>query len=176
MKKILCLLLAVLLLAGCQSPAAETTQAPTLPQVTESIPAETDPDAAAKLPQAGELGFANPGKARIAYTGNRSYVQYVTSVEDLPDEKALSGYDAAFFESGALLIVVETVNSGSVQLEIESIKLSGNTAEVCVKRTMDGDIGTADMATWMLWAEVEKGLEYTWTLENASQPPQGEKY
>ena len=33
-----------------------------------------------------------------------------------------------------------------------------------------------DLATWMLWAEVEAGLELNWVLANASQLPQGEKY
>lgn len=178
MKKILCLLLAVLLLAGCQSPAVETTAAPTVAptqaEVPESIPQETVSDNV----KTGQLAFANPGKTRITYTptGAQSFVRYVTSVEELPDVEALAGYDAAFFEEKALLILVETVASGSVKLEIEGIRVDGDSAIVSLKRTMEGDFGTADMATWMLWAEVEKDLDYTWTMENASPPPQGEKY
>lgn len=179
MKKMFCMLLAaILLLTGCQTPVNETaapdeTTAPVQTQAPTTVPAETEPDVAARE---GELAFANPGKTRIAYTGNRSYVKYVTSVEELPREEALALYDAEFFEDHALLIVVETVSSGSVQLEMESIEVSGDTASVSVKRSMSGDVGTTDMATWMLWAEVDKGLDYTWTLKNASQLPMGEKY
>lgn len=182
MKKMFCMLLAAfLLLTGCQAPANEITApdettAPAQTQAPTTVPAETEPFATILLPQEGELAFANPGKARITYTGIRSYVKYVTNPEELSDEEGLTGYDAAFFENNALLIVVETVSSGSVQLELESIEVSGDTASVSVKRSMSGDVGTADMATWMLWAEVEKGLDYEWTLKNASQLPMGEKY
>jgi hypothetical protein len=41
---------------------------------------------------------------------------------------------------------------------------------------MDGDEGTADMATWLLWAELEKGLDYTWRIHDRTQPTVGEKY
>lgn len=181
MKKMFCILLAaLLLLSGCQTSVQETTAAPettepaTLPLT--SLPPEADPEVAVTLPKAGGVAFTNPGKARIAYTGNRSYVKYVTSVEDLPQEEALAGFDAAFFEEKALLIVVETASSGSVQMEIESILVFEDTATVSLKRSMTGDFGTADMATWLLWVEVEQGLDYTWILENASQLPQGEKY
>lgn len=176
MKKIICLLLAVLLLTGCQNPAAETTGASTQAQIPESTPAETGPDEGIAKPQKGELAFANPGKVRVAYTGNVVDIKYITSVDQLPNEEALAGYDAEFFENHALLIVVETQSSGSVQLEIESIKVSGDTAIVDIKRTMTGEAGTTDMATWMLWAEVEKGLDYTWCIKDRALSPAGEKY
>lgn len=181
MKKMFCMLLAaLLLLAGCQAPASEnpddTTAPPTETQAPTTVPAETAPELVVTLPGGEGLAFANPGKVRIDYTGNRSYVKYITSPEELPEEEALAGFDAAFFERSALLIVVETVGSGSVKLEIESIQVSGGTASVSVKRSMSGDVGTTDMATWLLWAEVDKGLDYEWTLKNASQLPMGEKY
>ena len=31
------------------------------------------------------------------------------------------------------------------------------------------------MATWLLWAEVEKGLEGTWEIVNPALTPEGEK-
>lgn len=193
MKKMICLLLVALLcLTGCQpGNPGQTTSAPTettvaLP-VTETTavtdaPEETTAPAGPLEPVIGvtepgeSLPFANAGKLRLAYTGPRSYVKYITSLADLPGEEALQGYDEAFFENHALLIVVETLNSGSVQVEFDSVKVTGDTATVSLKRTMSGDVGTSDMATWLLWAEVEKNLDYTWILEGGSQTPAGEKY
>lgn len=196
MKKLICAILTLMLvLTGCQGAADETT-APSgeiHPQETTQAPDEhSDQPLETTVPtlpeggfnsgpvmggQEGEtLPFENAGKVRLTYTGNRSYVRYVTRVEDLPPEGSWTGYDEAYFETGALLIVVETLNSGSVQVDLESILLDGNTASVNIKRTMTGEVGTSDMATWMFWAEVEKGLEYEWTLANATQLPEGEKY
>lgn len=185
MKKMFCILLALmLLLAGCAEveQPGETTAAPReTTQPEETTFPTLAPDAPVIGPILGdtegeEAAFANPGKVRIEYQGNRSYVRYVTSVGELPPEGSWEGYDADYFQTRALLIVVETVASGSVQLELESIRISGGNASVSIKRSMSGDVGTSDMATWMLWAEVDKGLDFTWTLANASQLPAGEKY
>lgn len=182
MKKMICILtVLMLLLTGCQAAAqpAETTVAPrptTAPEVETSVPTlPMNPVIGATEPGDG-IAFSNPGKARIAYTGPRSSVKYVTSVEQLPDEEWFKDYDEEFFKTKALLIVVETVNSGSVQLEIEAIRVSGDTASVEVKRTMSGDAGTTDMATWMLWVEVSNELDYDWVLPNSTNLPEGEKY
>lgn len=195
MKKMICIMLTLmLLLSGCQGAVTETTApvetAPPAPGT--NVPATEDPRGETTFPTLPESGFVtgpvmggqegdrlpfeNAGKVRLTYEGNRSYVRYVTSVEDLPPEGSWTGYDETYFETKALLIVVETLTSGSVQVELEAIRMEGDTANVHIKRTMEGDVGTTDMATWMLWAEVEKGLEYNWTLANATQLPQGEKY
>jgi hypothetical protein len=195
MKKMICAILVLMLvLTGCQGAVTETaapvettppapgTDTPategTQPEVTfPTLPEGGFSSGPVMGGQEGELlPFANAGKVRLNYEGNRSYVRYVTSVDQLPPESAWEGYDEAYFQTKALLIVVETLNSGSVQVELDSIRLDGNTASVVIERTMSGDVGTTDMATWMLWAEVDKGLECEWTLANASQLPQGEKY
>ena len=184
MKKFICFVLVfVLFLTGCQTTAPEET---TL-AATEGNQAQLD--SVPTLPEEGfqqgpvlggvqgdELPFANAGAVRLSYEGNRSYVRYVTSVDQLPPEGSWNGYDAAYFETGALLIVVETLGSGSVQLELESIRVEDGKASVVISRTMSGDVGTADMATWMLWAEVAGDLDYDWGLANATELPQGEKY
>ena len=191
MKKMICAILALmLLLAGCQAAVTETTPpTQTTPPTETNQPPETQETTFPTLPESGistgpvmgqqdglALAFENPGKVRLSYEGNRSYVLYVTSVDQLPAVGSWTGYDESYFETKALLIVVETLNSGSVQVDWESILVEGDTAAIHIKRTMAGDVGTADMATWMLWAEVEAGLELNWVLANASQLPQGEKY
>ena len=185
MKKMICALLVLMLvLTGCQAPVGETAPA------SETVPApETQETTFPTLPESGfhsdpvlgtlegeELPFANAGKVRLTYEGNRSYVLYVTSVDQLPKEGSWTGYDEAYFETKALLIVVETLNSGTVQVELEAIRVEGDTASVHIKRTLAGEVGTTDMATWMFWAEVPKDLTYKWTLANASQLPAGELY
>jgi len=189
MKKMICAILALLLmLTGCQTAGGETTP-PTgsVPATTETDPSQTatfptlpeggfSAGPAIGTPEGEEIPFENAGKLRISYEGNRSYVRYVTSVEDLPAEGNWEGYDEAYFQTKALLIVVETLSSGSIQVELEAIVRRGDTANVVIRRTMSGEVGTADMATWMLWAEVSRELDYTWTLDNATQYPVGEKY
>jgi uncharacterized protein YceK len=188
MKKMICMLLAVLLLlTGCKTAApsestapAESAEpaetAPTFTQEEPTMPIQDMPNLDIGGEEGEELAFRNPGKVRLAYTGNRSYIQYITDLDQLPDEEALKDYDEAFFEKSALVVVVETVGSGSVQLEIESIHITEGTATVTLKRSMPGEMGTNDMATWMLWAEVDKNLDYEWVLEGGSNQPQGEKY
>ena len=186
MKKILVLFLTVFLLAGCRTAdSGQDTTTETAVPPTEIVPLEetavptlhpapiVTPDPSAS---GDSLAFSNPGKVRIAYQGNVNDVRYITSADQLPDVEALKGYDAEFFENHALLIVVETYSSGSVQVELEDIRVSGDAAVVSLKRTMNGDVGTADMATWLLWAEVEKGLDYTWLIKDRPQEPAGEKY
>ena len=182
MKKILCIVLCLLLLTGCGAAVPEETSAAIETEIsTVAIVPDVEftfPEAPAipTLPGAvdGMVAFENTGKVRLAYTGNRSSVRYVTSVEELPAEEALKGYDESFFETSALLLVVETVASGSVRLEIGSITLRGDTATVKLNRTMQGDVGTSDMATWLLWAEVSRELDYNWVLEGGTNRPTGE--
>ena len=103
------------------------------------------------------------GAERIEYKQNASSVRYITRVEDLPDYEALDGYrNEEYFQTNALLVVVDTVTSGSVKVAIDSV---GN-GTVTLSKEMSGDVGTADMATWLLWAEVDQGLEEHWSVAN----------
>ena len=110
--------------------------------------------------------FGNVQAKRIPYAGNRSGVTYVTDPAQLPQDEAFAGYDAEFFRSHALILVTDTVGSGSVRVSIRDITIRGNTASVTLSRTMAGNMGTADMATWRIWAEVEPGLQYSWSVAN----------
>lgn len=183
----LCLLFLLGSLTGCKasdagtaSAGTETTEAtsPTSGTVTE-IPPE---DLEATVPKEGlnpgegesSLTIGTVGQVRVDYVGNLSSVRYITSVDRLPQYEALQGYDAAYFQEKALLIVMETVTSGSVQVGIQGIDLDGKTATVYLSHEPQGDVGTAVMTTWLIWAEVEAGLEYTWTVGNPAVESQAE--
>lgn len=164
MKKLTALTMIFVLLccmfAGCHKDAPETTGKPK--------PAPTDPPRATVEQYTPYLKLGKTGKLRIPYTINLSNAKYITSVDMLPDEECFAAYDEAYFRENALLIVTETVKSGSVDVKIESVKVDDNTASVKLTHTGAGGIGTGDMAVWLLWAEVEKGLEYDWVVENPS--------
>ena len=122
------------------------------------------------------LELGESGKARITYTENRSSVSYITSASMLPDQDELKKYDDAYFKDHALVLVTETVTSGSIKVGIESVTVDGDQAVVTLSREMSGDFGTTDMATWLIWVEVETGLDCQWTVANPALKPAGEAY
>ena len=163
----------------------DITDEETTPMIPETFPttpgtfpvAPSVPDFSELDTPAGDaISLGEQGKARITYTGNRNYVKYITSADMLAgyDIDALAAYDEAFFRDHALILVCETVGSGSVQLAIDGAYKNGEQISVVLSHHMPGDVGTADMATWLLWAEVTPGLENCqWELHNAAQPSQG---
>ena len=130
-----------------------------------------------------EDGSYVPGQVdrlRLTYNGNVSSALYVTSAAQLPDYPELSAYDDAFFKDHALVLVQESVNSGSVEVGIESVSLKADHAAVVTLTHQgpgEGQVGTADMATWLLWTEVDTGLEdYQWTVANPALESQLSQY
>ena len=165
MKKLICMLLAfVLVFSGCASsaPIEEPTEPQETLEATETDPPEVTLHMEEKETEAAVETSAT-GAQRIEYKQNASSVRYITRVEDLPDYEALDGYrNAEYFQNNALLVVVDTVTSGSGQV---SIGFLGD-GTVTLAKEMSGTLGTADMATWLLWAEVDQGLTDTWTVTN----------
>lgn len=111
------------------------------------------------------------GKLRLTYTGRRSSAQYVTSSDQLPAYSELEQYDTDWFAEHALVLVTETVSSGSTDVEIASITVNKEKKTVVVTLshsvTAPGVNDTQDMATWLLWAEVDTGLdEFQWSIDN----------
>ena len=170
-----------LLLTGCRSSGAvgpsvqyplqtegrEFTADTTAPGKKETeITAGTTVPAEAEEDMNGNQMFANVQTKRIPYTGNRSSVVYVTDPAQLPKDEAFAAYDGEFFAAHALVLVTDTVGSGSIRVGIEDIVIRGNVASVYVSRELPGDAGTCDMATWYIWAEVEAGLDCRWTVAN----------
>lgn len=184
----LCLLFLLSLLTGCKASDAGVASADT--EATETTAAATG--TVTEIPResvevtvpkeglsAGEgengLTVGETGRIRVDYTGNLSSVRYITSADRLPDYPELEGYDEAYFQEKALILVMETVTSGTVQVGIQGIDLDGETATVQLSHENQGDVGTAVMTTWLIWAEVEAGLDYTWTVGNPAVESQAER-
>lgn len=145
-------------LSGCSAEKTEDES---------TAPMETAPSVVVGPRQEPEsVSLGDSGAIRVNYTVNRSSVHYVTSASQLPDHEELKQFDDAYFQDNALLLIYETVSSGSVKVGIGSVELEGNTAKVTLDHTHDGSAGTAVMTTWLVWVQVERGLEYEWTVTN----------
>lgn len=169
MMKLICMLLALALaLCGCAQSAA-----PTEPTAEQTDPAPTveaqeidPPEVTLHTPEKeteASVPVGAMGAARVDYVKNGSYVRYITRPEDLPAYEALDGYrNDEYFAGKALLVVLDTVTSGSVKVSIGSV----GEGTVTLARQLPNGEGTDDMATWLLWAEVEQGLGTSWTITN----------
>lgn len=180
MKRAAAILLAlVLMLPGCQASGngqsnqiAFGTMKTTLPETTGVTTPQIKVD---ETFGNSDVAIAGTGKVRVDYAGNYNSVRYVTEASNLPNFEELSQYDEAWFQSHALVLVTETVTSGSIQVGIASIRVEDGRASVTLSHELDGN-GTDDMATWLLWAEVETGLDYDWELANPALQSNAEKY
>lgn len=181
MKRMLCIVLcAAMLLCGCQSAALTPDETRATEKVTEEMTEKTTEQVTEEMTRP-EVEMETPGltlpitgredgltlyrtdRVRIGYNGNVRSVRYITAVDQLPDHEAFAAYDEAYFADKALVLVTETVGSGSVEVDIESV-VDGL---VTLSYELPGDVGTADMATWLIWAEVEAGLDWEWSLAGA---------
>ena len=110
--------------------------------------------------------FTLGGTRLVPYTVNMSTVRYVDTPEKLPDYEELAAYDGAWFEDHALLLIYETVRSTATEVGIESILLEDGCGQITLSHTPRSVQGTTMMTTWLLWAEVDAGLEHTWSVTN----------
>ena len=175
MKKLTCMfLILAVLLCGC-APAGQAGD-PTDPSGTLDVTEVTGPDTTLHSTESGEedpVAVADSGSARIEYTADISSVAYVTSIDQLPAYEALDGFrNEEFFRDHALVVVLDTVSSGSVEVSIESI----DNGTVTLARKQSGDAGTTDMATFLVWAVVERDLDYNWTVANPAVRSNVSKY
>lgn len=157
---------------GTTAAAAPDTTAAVIPDTTGTTVPQDVPDT---TPSGRALSIDGAGKLRITYSGDYNSVRYVTSASALPDYEELKQYDDAWFETHALVLVIETVGSGSVDVGIESIYVDNGTATVTLSHELDG-AGTADMAAWLLWAEVETGLDCQWAIANPALESDASQY
>ena len=165
---VMCFFLVNAVFAACgkEDPAEGTSTGGTSlrvpPTKVTEIPRET------VEPYSPYLKLGESGKERVPYTINLSNARYITSVDMLPDNACFSKFDEAYFQEKALLLVTETVRSGSVDVEIESVKIEESTATITLSHSGAGGVGTGDMAVWLLWVEVEKDLVLNWVVANPS--------
>ena len=151
-----------LVFAGCQSTssaAPETTPTGLINREPVPLPTVTAHDF---------VEFKNPGQLRIPYTESVSTVRYITSVDQLPDDEAFKAYDEAFFQNNALILVTQSVATGSARLTIDEISVDNGVATVKISQSVSGDVATSDMAAWLLWAEVPAGLALEWKTDSAN--------
>lgn len=172
------LLILCLALSACRSSTASIPSAPeadsTSAPATEFPLRPTVPKQELQLDPAPGQPPENTGATRVQYTGNRASIQYITAASQLPDQEALAKYDDAYFQEHALILILETVNSGSATVGIAAIDIDGSNATVTLSHEADFEVGTTVMTTWLLWAEVDAGLDCSWTVANHALKPDGE--
>ena len=152
----------MLMTAGCRAvPPVETVPDTSAPEEITHAQIQTQPET-------GMLIFRDGGRVRTSYQGNRASVRYITESAQLPQLDAFADFDDAFFGAHALVLVTYTTGSGSAKPEISAIEIHGETAQVKLDIRMPGGESTDDMATWLVWAVVDRDLAYDWILENGT--------
>lgn len=78
--------------------------------------------------------------------------------DEIPSfNKATEGYDDAFFENNSLLMIYVTSGSGSLRYGVSGVSIENGELCVHVKLTNNPEIGTCDMAGWLIAVEIEDG-------------------
>lgn len=183
---LLLLCAAGLLLMGCRSADVPAHREPTADQApaSENTTDQTQPDNDAEsdtvigIPGGDDtqIQLGQCGKLRIPYAGAANGVRYITDSSQLPDYPELASYNEAYFRNHALLLVTRTVSSGSAKVDIQSVEMENGVAVVSLAYELPEGLGTADMTTWLLWAEVEQGLDCGWILKNSPESNRNELY
>lgn len=139
--------------AECQAPQAPTATAPAM-----------KPNCEVGNVQYIRIAWNDPqGGARVVSSADE-LAQLLTEVE-LIDPVNDTAYGADYFQSGQLVAVVLGEPSGSIRHE-----LLGVDAESVVVRRIVTEVGTCDMAAWLILAEVDavfdQGSQLVLELEN----------
>ncbi len=93
-----------------------------------------------------ENGNSKP--APIVITNVKDFDQFVVSrLPEAQKKAALETYNDEFFGKNHLIMFTVTFSSGSVVPEVTAVEDVDGTVTVTVNGRMDGDVGTADMAT-----------------------------
>lgn len=155
------------------APWQDTSALEPIAQGSRFVPGPSFPGESGAGKEGTPVAYGGTGKARTAYRGRENSAVYISSAEELKkyaEAEGLEKYDDSFFQDHALVLVKDTVNSGSVKIEIQSMKMDGDNIWITLSRS-SASMGTADMATWVLWAEVDTGLEgYAWKVANPASP------
>lgn len=76
-------------------------------------------------------------------------------------------YDTAFFEKNTLLLIYITAGSGSYRYGVDSIYVDSDNVAVHIKQVNEVEVGTCDMAGWLICISVSKDAIKTCTVFNA---------
>ncbi len=142
------------------------TDGENIPRPDPDEPISTGPESLGDPSFPDNVDRGPTGRKRIEYTVSRTGVRCIADVSQLPEELKGEGLDGEFFKEHDLLLVTATVGSGSARVDIAALNRSGNTVTVTMSYTFP-EIGTTDMATWLLWCPLPKGLsECSFQLAN----------
>jgi len=180
-KKWICLLLALTIcfgLFGCNTAGNEGPSEPSKPLDFDNIESRPlrplippkDEDEETLLP------WTNAGSSRVSYSTAISTVRYITAASQLPNYEVLNQYDEEFFATKALVLVMETVRSGSVKVGIEKIVIDGSLAQVTLSHEAQGDTTIPVTTAWLIWAEVERDLDYRWEVVNPAMESENQTH
>ena len=107
-----------------------------------------------------------PFEAKIdktgSYTSGKAFpkISVVKNKEDLGAIDYLSygdKYDEEFFKTKALIVIELQETSGSVRNEVTKVVKNGEKITIGIKKTIP-EIGTADMAEWAVYVEVDNSF------------------
>lgn len=113
------------------------------------------------LPKDNLIKFLEGGIARITYDYNRSQSKVLSNIQDLSPYNKINGlakYDEEYFNTSSLLLIIQTTNSGSIGVSVEAIGAIDKVLKIKLEYTVP-EIGTADMATWLIWVELDKDYD-----------------
>lgn len=72
-------------------------------------------------------------------------------------------YDTAFFEENTLLLVYLTAGSGSCRFGVDSLDVDEKNVAVHIKQVNEFEVGTCDMAGWLICVSLSKDAVKTCT-------------
>ena len=164
MKRSAALLLSALLLALAACAAvpdpAQSPSAPGVPAPPEGSPAvltqdETDYTFRAAAYGVAYEGYGRPGQPELtAASGPEELAALLPAEPSGRLREAADRYDAAWFGTHRLLLLRVTEPSGSNSHEVTGVRSDGETLTVDLTRILP-EVGTCDMADWLLLIEVD---------------------
>ena len=156
-------LIMILAAAACTAPAAAKPEskadAPTASPAPDSLttdrpvpedtPANLLPDPEWKFSRTDYSETAAARKPLVITTVEQFRQDVLPELREANRADAEAAYNEEFFETKHLVAIWVTYSSGSVKPEIASVQKVGDQLVIVVTSRMDGDVGTADMATHM---------------------------
>ncbi len=167
-KMVAWILILCLCLGACtaENPAGEGGSKPSATVSDQTVPT---PPTRGPLDLGKTVKFELGGKLQVNHTVNISSARYIDGPDKLPVREELQKYDEAWFRDHALVLIYETVGNSSMDVGIESILLEEGEAQITLSHKPGKNPGTTRMTTWLIWVEVEQGLDYTWTVLNPAE-------